>query len=650
MNELPITRMTLYKHGIGYYERRAKLSGSQVSLTFRTAEMNDILKSLTVIDLGEGQVTAVGYATPQAKDELLAGCSVRLDDQRSLRDLLISLRGREVRLRLDQDEQCAGALIGLDETDPKQPMGESLVTVLQEPDLARTFPLNRVQGVDILDERGANDLRFFLRAGLAQEHTQTVTIRLTDGEHELSVSYIAPAPTWRVSYRLALDSRAEESRLLLQGWGIFDNRLDEDLKDVTLTLVAGMPISFVYDLYQPFTPKRPEVKEEQRTAAAPVEFGAALEMEPQAKMMRRGAPAMMAAAAPMAAAGQMAGAPPAPAALDAARLAHSASAQAAGQELGELFQYALQNPVSVERGQSALAPIISQWLKPTKDLLYNASKLPTHPVATLRIRNETGLTLERGPVTIFEGDMYAGEAILPLTPNGGEIVAPYAVELGVRVREQNGSASQVHSVRLHGALVTIEQWDMRWREYQLSNQTEKELRVLVEHPRLSQYELADTPEPAEKTEDAYRFAVQAKAHAETILRVNERRLVLRKEELYKQTYAGLQQYLRQGLINPEVHAKAAEILRLWEQAQELEKALNELEDQRAAIFRQQQQIQGNMAALGASGKEGALRARYVSDLEASEDQLKELRRQEEALKQKAADLEEEITRQVKALE
>lgn len=644
MNTLPITRMTLYKHGIGYYERRAKFSGSQVSLVFRTAEMNDILKSLTVIDLGEGQVTAVSYATPQAKDELLAGCSVRLDDRRSLRDLLISLRGREVRLQLDQDEQCAGTLVGLDETDPKQPMGEGLVTVLHEPDLVRTFTLNRVQGVDILDERGASDTRFFLRAGLAQEHTQTVTIRLTEGEHELAVSYIAPAPTWRVSYRLVLDSRAAESRLLLQGWGIFDNRLDEDLKDVTLTLVAGMPISFVYDLYQPFTPKRPEVKEEQRTAAAPVEFGAALELEQQAKMQRRGAPAMMAAAA------QMAGAPPAPAALDAARLAHSANAQAAGQEMGELFQYALQNPISVERGQSAMAPIISQWLKPQKDLLYNASKLPVHPVATLRIRNETGLTLERGPVTVFEGDTYAGEAILPLTPNGGEIVAPYAVELGVRVREQSGSAVQIHSVHLDGALVTIEQWDVRWREYHLSNQTEKELRVLVEHPRLSQYELADTAAPVEHTAEAYRFAVQAAPHAETVLRVNERRLVMRKEELTKQTYAGLQHYLRQGLINPEAHAKAAEILRLWEQAQELEKELNELENQRAAIFRQQQQIQGNMAALGASGKEGALRARYVSDLEASEDLLKELCRQEETLKQKAADLEEEITRRVKALE
>ena len=88
MTNLPITHMTLYKHGVGFFERRAELSGEQVELSFCVQEMNDILKSLTAIDWGAGQVLGVDYATPQGREERLAGCSIRLGDDRSLRDLL----------------------------------------------------------------------------------------------------------------------------------------------------------------------------------------------------------------------------------------------------------------------------------------------------------------------------------------------------------------------------------------------------------------------------------------------------------------------------------------------------------------------------------------------------------------------------------
>ena len=69
MMNLPITHMTLYKHGVGFFERRAELSGEEVELSFRVEEMNDVLKSLTTIDWGGGQVLATrgrGSSTPAA--------------------------------------------------------------------------------------------------------------------------------------------------------------------------------------------------------------------------------------------------------------------------------------------------------------------------------------------------------------------------------------------------------------------------------------------------------------------------------------------------------------------------------------------------------------------------------------------------------
>ena len=218
---------------------------------------------------------------------------------------------------------------------------------------------------------------------------------------------------WRVSYRLVVDSHREptQPRALLMGWGIFDNRLEEDLQGISLSLTAGMPISFVYDLYTPFTPERPVVKEEARVAAAPVEFAGVV---PEADECLA-EPAFIRTLAPPPA-------PPSLAVMEKASLAdmeRSAPVTTKGAALGELFQYVIGTPVTVGRGQSAMVPIISAQLKALKEWLYNGAKLPAHPAATLRLNNTTGLTLERGPVTVIENGEYVGEAVLPFTVVAG---------------------------------------------------------------------------------------------------------------------------------------------------------------------------------------------------------------------------------------
>ena len=98
-----------------------------------------------------------------------------------------------------------------------------------------------------------------------------MTVRLSPGAETVSISYIAPSPVWRVSYRLVADEvdDLKDGKGLLQGWALFDNTLDEDLENVELTFVAGMPVSFIYDLYTPFTPERPVVQEEARQGVRP---------------------------------------------------------------------------------------------------------------------------------------------------------------------------------------------------------------------------------------------------------------------------------------------------------------------------------------------------------------------------------------------
>lgn len=646
MTNLPVSRMTLYKHGVGFFERRAQFSGEEVTLSFRVEEMNDILKSLTVIDWGDGQVLGVDYATPQSREERLAGNSIRLGDDRSLRDLLVGLRGRRVKLLLDQAESLSGTLLGLDEVGEEQPLARSLLSILlDESSQVQNVALRRLQGVAILDDRGADDLRFFLTTALSQENYRQVNIRLSAGEHDLMVSYVAPAPTWRVSYRLVADPAAEGGPwALLLGWGIFDNRIEEDLRNISLSLVAGMPVSFVYDLYTPFTPARPVVGEEKRVAARPVEFqGAVLDT--------------LAAEAPPVpqAVGLMAAAAPAPiersraAKIAPAALEESTTTQASGTALGELFQYAITTPVSVGRGQSAMVPIVSANLPYRKELLYNGGKFPNHPVASLRLKNETGLTLERGPLTVVEEGEYVGEAILPFTVEAAEFLVPYAVELSVKVQERNGSGREVYALRLSGAYFLVEEWEIRWFEYQCNNSAAKEMTILIEHPRSSFYELFESPTPKEKTDSQWRFELAVPGRGESKLRLQTRRLTNRHEELQRQSYSGLRQYLERGLIDRATHDQVAELLRLWELLAIQEKRKAAINQEREQIYKGQKQIQGNMGVLSNTGREGTLRNQYVDQLEQSEKQLKTLADEEGRVMAEMERVKQEIDNKLKGM-
>jgi len=634
MTEIPITHLTLYKHGVAYFQRQAEVSGEQVELTFRVEEMNDVLKSLTAIDQGGGRVLSINYATPQSREERLAGSSVRLEDDRSLQDLVVSLRGRPVRLVLDQAETIEGRLVGIDEVPDRQPLDTSLVSILiANTERVETVALGRLRGVEILDERAAGDLRFFLDTALTQENYRRVVVHLTPGDHDLAVGYVAPAPTWRVSYRLVAEKEdTDRGRALLLGWGIFDNRLEEDLEGISLSLVAGMPISFLYDLYTPFTPERPVVKEEARVAAAPVEFAEADQFagaEPPGMTLGAGVSMarMMKAPSPAAAMAE-----PRKRAMRREDVAGAALVSTSGESLGELFQYVIGTPVTVGRGHSAMVPIVSADLKYRKDLLYNGAKMPTHPVATLRLENESGLTLERGPVTVIEEGEYVGEAVLPFTMEGGEIVVPYAVELGARIGEDSGSRRETRGLIVEKAYFHFEDWDIRWREYRVTDRTGKGLTVLIEHPRTVHYSLFDTPEAKERTDEHMRFEVDVPARGEAALLVQERRLVRRREALRDQSFQGLQRYLQEGLLDRAAYDRVAEILGLIGRITENENKIAEADKERDKIYKAQQQIQGNMGALGATGKEGALRARYVAELETGQDRLQALAAEEAEVK------------------
>jgi hypothetical protein len=91
-------------------------------------------------------------------------------------------------------------------------------------------------------------------------------------------------------------------------------------------------------------------------------------------------------------------------------LGASVATAAAAEKLGDFFQYVVEKPVSLPRQKSALLPIVGKDVEAGRVSIYNEGTQPKFPLLGLRLKNTSGLHLMRGPVAVFEGGSYAGDA------------------------------------------------------------------------------------------------------------------------------------------------------------------------------------------------------------------------------------------------
>jgi hypothetical protein len=636
---LPIKRITLYKHGLGFFERRGPHSGEQLQLEFPRNAMDDVLKSLTVLD-AIGTVRGVEFATPADRNPNAARHVTELSHERGLTDAIGALRGQQVRL-VTATGTLEGTLLGV-ELEEEHHLERARISIEHDGRIS-IIKLESLEHLEVLDARAKGDLEFSLQSAKRDEDRSSATVRLSPGDHDLSVQYIAAAPAWRVSYRLISeaatgddpnteDPNAEDPTtraMFLQGWGVFDNTLEEDLENVELSLMAGMPVSFRYALFEPRTPERPLVEDENRTVGAPIAFAGSMDM-----MADMDIPAMMRTPAP-AGRGRNAKAEP----KMSSQMMQSTQTASSGEGRGALFAYRIDQPVSVARGQSGMVPIVAGKLSGKRELLYNPSKHPRNPVASLRFNNTTGLTLERGPVTVLEEREYAGEAMLEFSPTGSELIVAFAIELGVNITQQHQFEMRLEKLGISGTYLQLQEFSIRTTTYELENQTENAVTVTLEHDRWPGSEIFDTPKTVTETLEFARWNRPLAARSRSSFEIRERQLQTRFEEVRTLDGAQLRGYLENKFLDQRTYAALEHILRQYLTIGTINQDLSTLEQERERIARRQQQIQANLVSLGRGADEGKLRARLVNELNALEDRLQAMQTQENGLRQQIANLE-----------
>ncbi len=647
MSNLPVREMVLYKHGVGFFVREGEVEGTSTTLTFRADEVNDILKSLAVFDRSGGQVYGVHYQTPMDKAHRLANTSINLHDHSSATQLIQQLRGRDVRILIETakgtEMSYTGRVIGIEQQ--AHDGGQRFYITLKLTDgMVRVFPFDSLRGIQIKDDQSEEDLSYFLDTSMSEDNRRGVTVRMSEGEHDLVVYYVAPSPTWRVSYRLVAepDEDGNTGTALLQGWGLFDNRLEEDLENVRVTLVAGQPISFIYDLYESKIPDRPTIKDEARVVKKPVEYQST-QANP-VKSARRAKPANLLGRIEKATAYSQAAESASPEWLDdsvedglsiddqMATVAGSADTS----DGGTTFQYTVNAPVSVKRGESALVPIIGEKVSYQRELLYNNAKFAKHPVASIRFDNQSGLTLERGPVTVIEDNDYAGEAIIPFVGDNRSVYIPYAVELGVTVKELHSSLSEVHGLYVDSKFLTEQVHHKMTTRYVIENSTDSDKVVTIEANKRDNYDLFDTPKPDVDLLKQWRWHVDVPANERVTFIKNERRIQSKQYVLRGLNMLNLKKYLDNKYLDDNLLRELVGLLETMQSVKQIEKQIDTLTVEKDELWVKQEEFRRNMKALGTTGKEGELRLRAVNQLEAAQDRI-------EAIEAEIVTLKDDIT-------
>ncbi len=653
-SSLGLTKVVLYKHGIGYFERRGKVTGpTKINLLCEASEIDDMLKSLLALTTSGARVDAVTYDSSKTLESRLAEFGFDITTCSGLAELLGQLKGIPVTVAVS-GEAIQGRVLGMDATEiivDNQIVRQMHLTVYMENSSFKNIALSSISAIKIDDETMAAELKQQLELlfqNVKKKDRKSLNVSLSDpGEHDLLIAYSIPCPIWKTSYRLVMDT---EQKILLQGMAIVDNVQEEDWSNVQVVLVSASPISFIQPLYDPVLPERPRIAAQGNVSAGPVVAERA-QLQNAFKAKRTAA-----APAPRQRKDQAPESAPyaAEMMMDAMSYADSEETYAGalglaqafsenmevpisveGGEKGELFEYRIQRPVTIPRNSSALIPIVQQIIEGERISLYNESKNKKFPYAAIRFVNNTGLTLEGGPVTVMEGDLYAGEALLDTVKPDDLRFLLYAVDEACPITVRQTMTNKPYwRVRSINSIIFVDYRQMREKTYEVENLTDRKKIIFVEHPVSTAYKLSDDSKPEETTQNYYRFKVELESKSSFALNVKEETDAY--EQIHLSNYRGDDTARFEWLASQNF--VDADFVKFLKRVMELRKELRSFEEKIAsetALLQQytndQARARENLKTLGANNE------RYRKIIDTTEDQISEINKKVQALNKEMRD-------------
>ncbi len=671
--ELPVREIALFSSGVGYFQHEGPVrDNATAQFQFKTAQINDLLKSLVLQDLGGGTIGTVTYPSQDPIEKTLRSFQVDITGNPPLADLLNQLRGAKILLSTAADK-LQGTVLGVELRDvpaggeAKQPIRAAFLNLISAAGI-RSIPLADVRSLQFEDPALQAELDKALAALSAArgKDKKTVGVQFNGkGERAVRLGYTVETPVWKTSYRLVFGSKPED-KPHLQGWALVENQTENDWNDVKLSLVSGRPISFIQDLYRPLYVQRPVVQSETQASIRPQTYdegvagapmpasepsavagvaGGAARNQPASKAKMARAPAeglrqLPSFAGATATENDSNGGPLDPS----ASIAAAASAGA----VGELFQYTVAG-VTLPRQRSAMIPIVNDTIDAEKISIFNEGVLAKFPLYGARLKNTApgALHLLGGPVTIYADGRYAGDARISDLPPKQTRLLSYGIDLQLPVLVEGVKDNQrVQSGKIVGGVLQLARKYVSSRTYVAENKSDRTKKLVVEQPRRSKdSKVVDSPAPLETTETLWRFQVEIAAGKTEKLTINEEQVTSESLALLGTTGETVLGYLREGSFAPAVKEALTKAATMQQAIAETGRQTEGREEQLTAITEEQGRIRENLK----TADKGTYKDRLSRKLDDQETQIEKLQGEMNALRKRHELQQREFEEYLKAL-
>ena len=546
---LALSRVVLYRNGIGYFERAGVVDGDRLTLKVRKDQVNDLLKSLTVIDRSSGKTLSVSIPLdPKAWQD--AALAMLMPGRGRLAQVLDALRGSYVSVEAP-GRSAAGRIVMVERVAPvfeaKPEAGaapEEYKLTLLDGDAFRVVMLSKVRSIVFRDGDLIMQLERHLDATAGEGMFQQVDIVVhfaDGGKHDLAVSYVTEAPLWKPTYRLVLADDGS-GRALLQAWAVVSNVSGENWRDVQLALTSGAPLAFRYDLHTPQELERPDLTQSAVDKRASVALGETTYVPPPAAAMVPEAPTadgafeaeedmreldksasgagptQRFAAAPKALGSRRAKkeadaatpTSPPPPAVDMMALAAVQAPKASAKLVAGLTRFDIAERVTLPDGSASMVQLVNQLVPGEQTFMYkpggSGQGYEYNPYRVIRFRNDTDFVLEPGPISIYAGGSFVGEGLSEAIASRDRATIPFAAEPSITVRSSSESSTDALKItRIVRGVMEVESFHRIKTTWTVETKPEKNaVRVLVRQPRASDaYKLIDAPADTERLPDGY---------------------------------------------------------------------------------------------------------------------------------------------------
>jgi hypothetical protein len=667
---LKLSRVVLYRNGIGYFERVGVVDGDRLAIKVRKDQVDDLLKSLTVIDRSSQKPLSIAIPLdPRAWQDAALG--MLTPGRGNLAQVLDALRGsyvavetadRNVRGRIVMVERIAAQFAP---NEPVKALPEDHKLTLLDGDTLQVLQLSQVLSIRLAEGDLIMQLDRHLDATAGEgmfQQVEVVAHFADDAKHDLAVSYVAAAPLWKPTYRLVL-AEDGSGKALLQAWAVVSNVTGENWDRVQLALTSGAPLAFRYDLHTPEDVERPDLTQSTANKHARVSIGESSYAPPSPSPS---APPPSAAAAPAASADaseleerdEASGAPaksasarsfakkdrkgaerernePSVSALDLAVMSAQRAPDATAKRVAGLTRFDIAQRLSLPDGAASMVQLVNQIVPGEQTFLYkpggSGQGYEYNPYRVVRFQNDTDFVLEPGPISIYAGGSFVGEGISEAIGSHDRATIPFAAEPSIIVHNSTTRDSEALRISkiVHGVL-EVESFQRISTTWNIQTRPSAEpIRVLLRQARAGEdYKLIDPPKDTETLPDGYFIPLSIAANQTTgSLVVVEQTPSKYQLDVWDDKAPEL---LKQLLATTGLDAKARAALEPIALAREaigrIDTTLSGLASQESELDDRADQERQNLLAIQKDPKAAGLRKRLSQRLEQLTQQAAELGR------------------------